>query len=108
MYNVQELATMVLHRINVVAVVFNDNAFGNVRRIQQQSFGGRLIASNLHNPDFVKLAESFGMDGRRVEGPEALRTALGEALSRDRPALIEVPVGEMPSAWEVVRPGHRG
>jgi acetolactate synthase-1/2/3 large subunit len=108
MYNVQELATMVLHRINVVAVVFNDNAFGNVRRIQQQSFGGRLIASNLHNPDFVKLAESFGVDGRRVERPEALRTALGEALSRDRPALIEVPVGEMPSAWEVVRPGHRG
>ena len=108
MYNVEELATMVRHRLPVVVVVFNDNAFGNVRRIQRESFGGRVIASDLRNPDFVKLAEAFGIDGRRATGPEELRQALETALRADRPALIEVPVGEMPSPWPVIRAGWRG
>lgn len=102
MYNVQELSTAVAHGINAIAVVFNDGAFGNVRRIQNQEFGGRLIGSNLVNPDFVQLAESFGVDGRRADGPEGLRTHLREALAVDRPALIEVPVGEMPDPWNVL------
>lgn len=108
MYNVQELSTMVRHRINVVAIVFNDNAYGNVRRIQQESFGGRLIASDLHNPDFARLADAFGVEGMRAEGPEGLRAALRAALRHDRPALIEVPVGEMPNPWPIVRAGFRG
>jgi acetolactate synthase I/II/III large subunit len=107
MYNVQELSTMVRHQINVTAIVFNDNAFGNVRRIQQQSFGGRLIASDLHNPDFVRLAEAFGVTGLRAGTPDQLRSVLERALSDDRPALIEVPVGELPSPWPAIRPGHR-
>jgi len=107
MYNVQELSTMVRHGLGVVAIVFNDNAFGNVRRMQQQSFGGRLIASDLWNPDFARLAEVFGVDGRRAEGPAALRTVLEDALGRDRPALIEVPVGELPNPWPVIRAGSR-
>ena len=108
MYNVQELSTMVRHRIHVVAIVFNDNAFGNVRRIQRESFGGRLIAADLLNPDFVQLAEAFGVDGYRAEGPEGLRAALHTALRNDRPALIEVPVGEMPNVWPIIRSGSRG
>jgi acetolactate synthase-1/2/3 large subunit len=108
MYNVQELSTMVRHRLNVAVVIFTDDAYGNVRRIQKESFGGRLIASDLQNPDFVKLAEAFGIDGIRAEGPEGLRSALHTALGHDRPAVIEVPVGEMPSAWPVLRPGYRG
>lgn len=102
MYNVQELSTAVAHGINAIAIVFNDGAFGNVRRIQKQQFGGRTIGSNLVNPDFVQLAESFGVDGRRADGPDGLRTQLREALSTDRPALIEVPVGEMPDPWSVL------
>jgi acetolactate synthase-1/2/3 large subunit len=102
MYNVQELSTAVAHGINAIAVVFNDGAFGNVRRIQKQQFGGRVIGSTLVNPDFVQLAESFGVDGRRADGPDALRTELREALRADRPALIEVPVGEMPDPWHVL------
>jgi acetolactate synthase-1/2/3 large subunit len=102
MYNVQELSTAVAHGINAIAIVFNDGAFGNVRRIQKQQFGGRTIGSDLVNPDFVQLAESFGVDGRRADGPEALRTQLREALAVDRPALIEVPVGEMPDPWRIL------
>jgi acetolactate synthase-1/2/3 large subunit len=101
-FTLNELATMVQHRIGVVAVVFNDNAYGNVRRIQQVDFGGRTIASDLVNPDYCKLAEAFGMAGRRVETPDQLRVALREALAANEPALIEVPVGEMPNPWRVL------
>jgi acetolactate synthase-1/2/3 large subunit len=102
MYNVAELSTAVAHGINAIAIVFNDNAFGNVRRTQRRSFNERIIGADLVNPDFVKLAESFGVDGRRAGGPEELRTQLREALAVDRPALIEVPVGEMPDIWGVL------
>ncbi|MDQ6832254.1 MAG: thiamine pyrophosphate-binding protein, partial [Chloroflexota bacterium] len=70
MYNVQELATMKHHNIPLIVIVFNDNAFGNVKRIQQQNYRGRMIASDLTNPDFVALARSFGIAGLRAEGPE--------------------------------------
>ena len=102
MYNVQELSTQVAHKIPLVTVVFNDNAFGNVKRIQQETFDGRTIASDLHNPDFVMLAESFGMAGMRAKNPDELRAALREALAMDAPVLIEAPVGPMPSPWQLM------
>lgn len=107
MYNVQELSTMMRHGLHIVAIVFNDNAFGNVRRIQQKSFGGRLIASDLQNPDFTKLAELFGVDGRRATNPAELRDALVDALGGGRPTLIEVPFGETPDPWPVILSGAR-
>ena len=68
MFNSQEMATAVQHNINVV-VVFNDNAFGNVKRDQMNQFGGRTIGADLHNPDFVKLAEAYGAPSRcNLEG----------------------------------------
>ena len=81
------------HRIPLTTIVFNDGAFGNVRRIQEEKFGNQLIASDLANPDFVKLAESFGIAGHRVTGPEALRRALETSLAKNEPTLIEVPCG---------------
>ena len=104
LYNVQELATAVKHGIGVVAVVFNDGAFGNVRRMQMELYGGKVIASELSNPDFVRLAESFGIPGHRAESPEALGTALGQALDEPGPSLIEVPVGVMPDPWPLIMP----
>jgi acetolactate synthase I/II/III large subunit len=101
MFNVQELATAVQHDIPVITVVFNDNGYGNVRRMQRQRFG-RLIASDLHNPDFVKLAESFGLKGLRAYEPEGLASALAEALDHAGPSLIEVPVGEMEDPWPLL------
>ena len=109
LYTANELATAVRHRIPLVAVVFVDGAFGNVRRIQEERFGNRLIASDLANPDFVKYAESFGARAARARGPDELRSALREALARREPALIEVPVGPMPSPWEFIHmPRVRG
>ena len=97
MYNVQELATMVQHRIGVVTIVFNDNAYGNVRRTQDTRFDGHIIATDLHNPDFVALAQSFGVTGHRVEDPGQLLETLRHAIETDAPTLIEVPLGVMPS-----------
>ena len=98
LFNSQELATAVQHGINAVAVVFNDNAYGNVMRDQAERFNGRVIGSKLHNPDFVKLAEAYGARGLRAETPAALESALRDAItSNDAPTLIEVPFGPVPS-----------
>jgi acetolactate synthase-1/2/3 large subunit len=103
MFTANELATAMRHRIPLVTVVFNDGAFGNVRRIQQERFGNRLIGSDLANPDFVRFAESFGAAGLRATSPQELRGALRRAFAnRSGPTLIEVPVGAMPSPWEFI------
>ena len=106
LYTGNELATAIRHRIPLVAVVFADGAFGNVRRIQEERFGNRLIASDLANPDFVKYAESFGAAGRRARTPQDLGAALREAFAAREPALIEVPVGALPSPWEFIHMGR--
>jgi acetolactate synthase I/II/III large subunit len=98
-YSLQELSTARKYGIGLVTVVFDDGAFGNVRRDQREKFAGRFIGSDLHNPDFVQLARAFGVDGCRVQTPDELVGALREALSGDEPFLIEVPVGEMPNPW---------
>ena len=109
LYTGNEIATAMRHRIPLVAVIFVDGAFGNVRRIQQEQFGNRLIACDLANPDFVKYAESFGAIGLHARGPDELRVVLRDAFMRREPALIEVPVGAMPSPWEFIHmPRVRG
>jgi acetolactate synthase-1/2/3 large subunit len=109
MYTASELATSVRHHIPLTAIVFTDGYFGNVRRIQEELFGNRLIACDLANPDFVKYAESFGAAGRRALTPEDLRIALRESFRHREPTLIEVPVGPMPSPWEFIHmPKVRG
>jgi acetolactate synthase-1/2/3 large subunit len=96
MFNVQELATAAQHGIPLTAIVFDDGAFGNVRRIQERTFGGRMIASELRNPDLARLADSFGVTGIRAEGAEAVGDALRVAMRGSTPVLIQVPVGAMP------------
>jgi acetolactate synthase-1/2/3 large subunit len=102
MFQATELATAMHHKLPVVVVVFDDGAFGNVRRIQAQGYGNRLIASDLTNPDFVKFAESFGMAAFRATTPDALEEALRKAFALNAPALVHVPVGEMPSPWDMI------
>ncbi len=99
LFNSQELATAVQYGINVVTIVFNDNAYGNVLRDQVNRFEGRVYGAALHNPDFVKLAEAYGVRGVRV-APERLGAALKEALTTEAPALLEVPVSAMPTPFE--------
>ena len=110
LFTSNELATAMRHRIALTTVVFNDGAFGNVRRIQEEQYGNRLIASDLTNPDFVKYAQSFGAEAERARSPQELRLALHRAFKRrDVPTLIEVPVGPMPSPWEFIQmPPVRG
>lgn len=100
MYNSSELATAVQHKINAVCVVFNDGAFGNVARDLDEGWGGQYAAA-LHNPDFMKLADAYGMRGMRASGPDQLQRLLAEAVQLDRPVLLEVPVTRMnrPKAW---------
>jgi acetolactate synthase-1/2/3 large subunit len=106
MFTATEMATAMRHRIPLVTVVFNDGAYGNVRRIQKERFGNRLIASDLVNPDFVDFGKSFGAEAVRARSPQDLRLALRRAFAhRDGPTLIEVPVGELPSPWEFLNMG---
>src|SRR3954462_1416210 len=101
MFGVQELATAVQFNIAVVTLVFNNNAYGNVRRDQIERFDGRVVASELVNPDFVKLAESFGVAAARVTSPNGFRSALEKALVDGGPYVIdiEVPTGSEASPW---------
>ena len=110
LYTANELATAVRHKIPLTAIVFADGAFGNVRRIQEQAYGNRVIASDLANPDFVKFGEAFGAASERARTPEELRAALRRGFARrDGPTLIEVPIGPMPSPWEfILMPKVRG
>ncbi len=95
LYNSQELATAVQYGINVVVIVFNDNAYGNVLRAQIEQFDGHVLGTELYNPDFVRLAEAYGVVGVRVPDAGQLESALREALAADAPRVIEVPVGKM-------------
>jgi acetolactate synthase-1/2/3 large subunit len=102
LYQANELATAVRHKLGVVAVVFDNGLFGNVRLIQREQFGNRIIASDLTNPDFRKYAESFGVAAYRAKTARELQQALEKALALGEPALIHVPCGEMPSPWDMI------
>lgn len=109
LYQAQEIATAMRHGLPVVAIVFDDGAFGNVRRIQSSQYGNRLIASDLTNPDFVTFADSFGAAAYRARDAAELETALRRAIAARIPALIHVKVGEMPSPWDMlILPRVRG
>jgi acetolactate synthase-1/2/3 large subunit len=104
MFGVQELATAAQFDIALVTIVFNNHSFANVLRDQETHFAGRTIASRLHNPDFVRLAESFGVAARRVREPHELQAALEAELAAGRPALIEVALeaGSEQSPWPLI------
>jgi acetolactate synthase-1/2/3 large subunit len=108
MFAVQELATAVKFNIGVVTLVFNNNAYGNVRRDQVQRFEGRVVASDLVNPDFVKLAESFGVAASRVTAPDHFRAHLEKALAHGGPYLIaiEVPKDSETTPWTFIHPAR--
>ena len=97
------MSTAVQYKLPVVTVIFNDNRFTNVQRQQRDWFDGRVLCSDLHNPDFVKLAESFGALGLRVANPQQLKAAIATAFAQDGPAVIEVTVTEFfPAPWRFI------
>ncbi len=102
MYQVGELATAARHKLAVVVVVFDNGGFGNVKRIQQERYGNRLIASDLQNPDFCRLADSFGIASFKALDAQQLEAALHKAFALDAPALVWVPHGDVPSPWDMI------
>ncbi len=102
MYQIGELATAARHNLAVVVVVFDNGAFGNVKRIQQQHYGNRLIASDLQNPDFGKLADSFGIASFKATDPKQLEDALHKAFALNAPTLVWVPHGDVPNPWDMI------
>ena len=104
MYTMPEIATAVHHGINLVAIVFADGAYGNVLRMQRNLYEGREIGSKFTNPNFVKLAQSFGALGLRADTPTTLKEAIEIGFSANKPTVIEVPVGEFPDPFDVIRP----
>ena len=94
MYNSQELSTAVREKINAVIVLFNDEAYGNVARDLDESWGGSHGAA-VTNPDFMKLADAYGVVGMRAGKPTDVGDLVRKAVGLDRPVLIEVRVGRM-------------
>ena len=95
MYNSSELSTAMRYGINVVTVVFRNDSYGNVASDLDEAFGG-AYETDLHNPDLVRFAESFGAVGMRADDPMDLERLIPLALETRSPVVIDVPIGEMP------------
>ena len=104
-YASSELATAVQEGINVVTIVFNNEAFGASYADQESRFGGRVIGTRIHNPDYAKLAESYGALGMKVDSHKDLGLALRDALKAERPVLIEVPIPNLVPPFQITPPG---
>ena len=89
-YCMAELATAVQYGLNVTVVLFNDEAWGVLKWLQKSSYGGRYLGTDLANPDFVKVADGYGIAGARVDSLAELLPVLEEAVGSDRTTLIDV------------------
>jgi acetolactate synthase-1/2/3 large subunit len=88
----QELATAVQEELDVVLLVVNNGMYGTIRMHQERRYPGRVVGTDLRNPDFVALARAYGAHGALVERSEDVANALDEALACGRPALVELRV----------------
>ncbi len=103
MMNVAELETSLRERLPVTTIVLNDQGFGNVRAYQREQYQGRYIGADFANPDFPRLAESFGALGLRVERWDELAPALETALAAERSCVVEVRI----DPWELGATLHK-
>jgi thiamine pyrophosphate-dependent acetolactate synthase large subunit-like protein len=103
LYTSQELATAVQQQLNVIALVFNDNAYGALKLYQDRLHGGRRIGVDLTSPDFSKLGEAYGARGVRLRSVDELQRSVAEAVDRGGVTVIECPLdGEflnVPPPW---------
>ena len=107
MFTMQELSTAVHYNLNLVTIIFNDNTFTNVQRQQDEWFEGRRICSDLTNPEFVRMAESFGAGAYRAGSPAELEKLLPRAFGEAGPTIIEVSLSKrMPSPWPLILMGQ--
>ena len=88
----QELATAVQHNANLVILVVNNGIYGTIRMHQERRYPGRVMATDLINPDMVALAHSFGAFAERVESTEGFAAAFQRAVDSKKPALLDLRV----------------
>ncbi len=103
-----ELATAVHYKIPVIIAIMNNGYLGMVRQWQELFFGGRYSHSDLDqsNPDFVKLAESFGAVGMRVSKPDELEGFLKKALKvKDKPVVLDIVVKREENCYPMIPAG---
>jgi acetolactate synthase-1/2/3 large subunit len=103
--NMQEMATMVQENIPVKMAVFNNGYLGMVRQWQQFFHGRRYSATPIWSPDYVRLAEAYGIPGRRVEAGAEVEDAVREALERPGPALVEFQIEQEANVFPMIPPG---
>mgnify|MGYP003623102005 CR=1 FL=1 len=88
--NGSELATAVQYGANVVTLVVNNGMYGTIRMHQERGYPGRVVGTDLVNPDFVAYARAFGAHGALVQRTEEFAPAFEAALAAGTPALIEL------------------
>jgi acetolactate synthase-1/2/3 large subunit len=105
-FGLQELATAAAYGLDLVTVLFDNAAYGNVLRDQERRYG-RVIGAELGNPDWQALASSYGVRPATARSPAELASALADAFERSEPALVVVPVDRRTevSPWEFLMPG---
>jgi acetolactate synthase-1/2/3 large subunit len=91
-YTMQEVATAVQFKVGLPIVIFNDSTYTAVKSAQADQYDRRFIAVDLVNPDYLKLADAYGIPGVRATSPDALTEAIGQAVKRDQPTIIDVPI----------------
>jgi acetolactate synthase-1/2/3 large subunit len=89
MMTIQDIETGVREGVVATVVILNDNSYRALRYGQQVVFGGRIHGSEHGNPDFVKLAESFGAAGFLIETPDRIEPVLKEAMSCGKLAIVD-------------------
>jgi acetolactate synthase-1/2/3 large subunit len=102
LFHCGELATAVKYGLNLVCIVFSNGAFSNVARAQTERFGGRVIGTDLKNPDFAAMANAFGATGYKVETPEQLAQKIHLGFQQEGPVVIEMPLGKTDSPWKFI------
>ncbi len=88
----QEIGTAVQHNANLVIIVVNNGTYGTIRMHQERRYPGRVVATDILNPDFVALAHSYGAFAQRVETTDEFPEAYRRAVASGRPALLELRV----------------
>ena len=102
-----ELATLVENKIPVKFAILNNNFLGMVRQWQEFFFDKDYVATEYsRNPDFVKLAEAFGMLGLKVTEKKQVKSAIQKAMDYDGPALIDFVVEEEENVYPMIPAGQ--
>ncbi len=103
--NIQELATVVQERLPIKIAILNNGCLGMIRQWQEMFFAQRYSGSILSGPDFVRVAEAYGILGLRVTAPEEARSAIDQAMAHDGAVLIDFRIPAEENVYPMVGPG---